>query len=100
SKFALVSLQFHHGNERQFQMKCKGCTLRITIHRTRTKMIGQGGNISRSTIVSYIDFNDSRVLYDMADYCVLSMDHVGGEVIDHGVALKLEDVPWTSSGLC
>lgn len=37
--------------------------------------------------------------YDMRDYHVYSMDRVGAPVIDHGVALKLEDIPWTSKQL-
>jgi beta-xylosidase len=30
----------------------------------------------------------------MKDYHVFSMDHPGGEVTDHGVALDIADVPW------
>lgn len=40
--------------------------------------------------------NDNGDQYDMVDYHVLSMQLVGGEVIDHGVALKADDVPWVS----
>jgi beta-xylosidase len=32
--------------------------------------------------------------FDMRNYHVLSMDRVGGKVIDHGVALDIKDVPW------
>ena len=32
--------------------------------------------------------------FAMKDYHVFSMDHVGAEVTDHGVALSLDDVPW------
>jgi hypothetical protein len=32
--------------------------------------------------------------YAMRDYHVLSLDKIGGKVTDHGVALRLEDVPW------
>lgn len=32
--------------------------------------------------------------FDMKDYHVLSLDSVGGEVTDHGVALDIKDVPW------
>ncbi|WP_076422846.1 glycoside hydrolase family 43 protein [Pontibacter lucknowensis] len=32
--------------------------------------------------------------FAMKDYHVLSMDSVGGEVKDHGVALDIKDVPW------
>ncbi|ORX37627.1 glycoside hydrolase family 43 protein [Kockovaella imperatae] len=45
---------------------------------------------------SNIPFNDRGDQYDMEDYHVLSMDDVGGEVTDHGVALKASDVPWVS----
>lgn len=41
-----------------------------------------------------IRFNDNGDQYDMVDYHVLSMDEVGGEVTDHGVALSAEQVPW------
>jgi hypothetical protein len=37
--------------------------------------------------------------YAMRDYRVLSMDHVGGPVTVHPVALKLEDVPWANRQL-
>ena len=43
--------------------------------------------------------NDNGDQYDMVDYHVFSMDEVGGEVTDHGVALALEDVPWASQQL-
>jgi hypothetical protein len=32
--------------------------------------------------------------FDMKDYHVFSMDDVTGEVVDHGVALDIKDVPW------
>jgi len=32
--------------------------------------------------------------FDMRDFHVISMDDVGGEVTDHGVALSIENVPW------
>jgi hypothetical protein len=32
--------------------------------------------------------------FDMKDYHVLSMDSIGGQVTDHGVALDIKDVPW------
>ena len=39
--------------------------------------------------------NDSGDQYVMKDYHVLSTDDpMNGEVIDHGCALKLEDIPW------
>jgi hypothetical protein len=34
--------------------------------------------------------------FDMRDYHILSMDSVGGQVTDHGVALDIKDVPWAS----
>ncbi len=38
--------------------------------------------------------NDLGDHFDMRDYHVLSMDRIGGEVTDHGVALDVKDVPW------
>lgn len=38
-----------------------------------------------------IDLGDH---FDMRDYYVLSMDRVGGKVVDHGVALDVADFPW------
>src|SRR3954464_13566960 len=32
--------------------------------------------------------------FDMRDFHVLSMDSVGGNVTDHGVALDIKDIPW------
>lgn len=43
--------------------------------------------------------SDTGDHFAMRDYHVLSMAKVGGEVSDHGVALKLEDVPWASRQL-
>lgn len=37
--------------------------------------------------------------FAMRDYHVLSMDSIGGKVADHGVALRLEDVPWAGKQL-
>lgn len=45
-------------------------------------------------IESGIPENDYGDHFDMRDYHVLSMDTVGGEVVDHGVALHIDDVPW------
>ena len=39
-------------------------------------------------------FDDLGSHFAMEDYHVLSMDHIGGEVVDHGVALHVKDVPW------
>ena len=32
--------------------------------------------------------------FDMRDYHILSMDSVGGEITDHGIALDIKNVPW------
>lgn len=50
----------------------------------------------RETAIAANDLGDQ---YDMADYHVFSMDFIGGDVTDHGVALALEDVPWASKQL-
>lgn len=46
-----------------------------------------------------IQFNDNGDQYDMADYHVLSLDKPGTPATDHGVVLKMEDVPWVSKQL-
>jgi hypothetical protein len=38
--------------------------------------------------------NDLGDHFDMRDYHVLSMDSVGGNVVDHGVSLDIKNVPW------
>jgi beta-xylosidase len=43
--------------------------------------------------------NDEGDHFDMRDCHVLSMDEVGGEVVDHGVALSVEDIPWAGRQL-
>lgn len=43
--------------------------------------------------------DDSGDQYAMCDYHVFSMDEVGAEVRDHGLALRLEDIPWASQQL-
>ena len=43
--------------------------------------------------------NDEGDHFDMRDYHVISMDEVGGEVVDHGVALSVEDIPWAGRQL-
>jgi hypothetical protein len=43
--------------------------------------------------------NDMGDHFDMRDYHVLSMDHIGGEVTDHGVALDIKDIPWAAKQL-
>ena len=46
-----------------------------------------------------IQFNDKGDQYDMVDYHVLSMNKVGAQVTDHGVALRMEDIPWVKKQL-
>lgn len=41
-----------------------------------------------------IPFNDNGDHFGMEDYHVFSMDSPDSEVIDHGVALHIKDVPW------
>ncbi len=49
---------------------------------------------------SNIPDNDLGDQYDMVDYHVFSMDQVeGGKIVDHGVALRVEDVPWAERQL-
>lgn len=43
---------------------------------------------------SGIPEDDTGAHFNMRDYHVFSMDSVGGEVTDHGVALDIDDVPW------
>lgn len=38
--------------------------------------------------------NDKGDHFGMVDYHILSMDSVGGEVKDNGIALDIKDVPW------
>ncbi|WP_339766944.1 glycoside hydrolase family 43 protein [uncultured Paraglaciecola sp.] len=38
--------------------------------------------------------NDNGDHFAMRDYHILSMDEVGAEVAEHGVALSVDDVPW------
>ncbi|KAG7130431.1 Xylosidase/arabinosidase like protein [Verticillium longisporum] len=48
-----------------------------------------------------IQFNDNGDQYDMADYHVFSTSSLDPteEPVDHGVVLKMEDVPWVSKQL-
>lgn len=49
---------------------------------------------------SGIPENDNGDHFDMNDYHVLSTDDVmHGEVVDHGVALKVSDIPWAGRQL-
>lgn len=43
--------------------------------------------------------NDNGDHFNMKDYHVFSMDDVNGEVTDHGVVLKVEDIPWSGRQL-
>lgn len=43
--------------------------------------------------------NDNGDHFDMRDYHVLSMAELDGEVVDHGVALDVKDVPWAERQL-
>ena len=46
-----------------------------------------------------IENNDDGEQFAMRDYHVYSMDSVGSEVTDHGVALDVDDVPWATRQL-
>ncbi|KAK3371970.1 xylosidase-like protein [Podospora didyma] len=48
-----------------------------------------------------IQFNDNGDQYDMADYHVFSTESLDPQapVIDHGVVLRTEDIPWVSKQL-
>jgi beta-xylosidase len=37
--------------------------------------------------------------FNMRDYHIFSMEKIDGKVMDHGVALKLEDIPWAGRQL-
>lgn len=50
-------------------------------------------------IETNVPSDDDGGHFGMRDYHVLSMDHIGGKVTDHGVALKLEDIPWAGRQL-
>lgn len=43
--------------------------------------------------------NDKGDHFAMKDYHILSMDSIGGEVKDHGVALDIKDIPWAGRQL-
>jgi len=50
-------------------------------------------------IESNVPQDDEGGHFDMKDYHVLSMDSIGGEVTDHGVALDIKDIPWVGRQL-
>ncbi|RNI29029.1 glycoside hydrolase family 43 protein [Rufibacter latericius] len=43
--------------------------------------------------------NDNGDHFDMRDYHVFSMDDINGKVTDHGVALRVKDIPWAGRQL-
>lgn len=43
--------------------------------------------------------NDNGDHFDMRDYHVFSMEDIGSEVVDHGVALTVKDIPWAGRQL-
>ncbi|WP_153799553.1 glycoside hydrolase family 43 protein [Foetidibacter luteolus] len=43
--------------------------------------------------------NDNGDHFNMMDYHILSMDSVGGNVTDHGVALDIKNIPWAGRQL-
>jgi hypothetical protein len=43
--------------------------------------------------------NDNGDHFAMRDYHILSMDSIGGEVTDHGVALDIKDITWAGRQL-
>lgn len=43
--------------------------------------------------------NDNGDHFGMKDYHILSMDSIGGEVKDNGVALDIKDIPWAGRQL-
>ncbi|KAK0375068.1 glycosyl hydrolase family 43, partial [Colletotrichum limetticola] len=59
------------------------------------------GSPSSPTTTTDIKFNDNGDQYDMADYHVFSTSSLDPlePVVDHGVVLKTEDVPWVSKQL-
>ena len=43
--------------------------------------------------------NDNGDHFNMMDFHVLSMDSIGGEVTDNGIALHIKDIPWAGRQL-
>jgi len=50
-------------------------------------------------IESGIPENDNGDHFDMRDYHIFSMETIDGEVVDHGVALDVKDIPWAGRQL-
>jgi hypothetical protein len=48
---------------------------------------------------SGIPENDNGDHFDMNDYHVFSMDDIDGKITDHGVVLKVENIPWAGRQL-
>jgi len=48
---------------------------------------------------SGVEENDNGDHFNMKDYHVFSMEDIDGEVTDHGVVLKVEDIPWSGRQL-
>ncbi|WP_215224634.1 glycoside hydrolase family 43 protein [Echinicola shivajiensis] len=45
-------------------------------------------------VESTVEEDDSGAQYNMKDYFVFSLDNAGGQVVNHGKALDVEDVKW------
>jgi hypothetical protein len=43
--------------------------------------------------------NDNGDHFGMRDYHILSLDHIGAKITDHGVALDISNIPWASRQL-
>lgn len=50
-------------------------------------------------IESNVAQDDEGGHFDMKDYHVLSMDSIGANVTDHGVAIDIKDIPWAGRQL-
>lgn len=50
-------------------------------------------------VESGIPENDLGDHFDMRDYHIFSMEEIDGEVIDHGVALDVKNIPWAGRQL-
>lgn len=48
---------------------------------------------------SGIEENDNGDHFDMNDYHVFSLDDIDGSVTDHGISLKVSDIPWAGRQL-
>ncbi|PWJ57263.1 glycosyl hydrolase family 43 [Dyadobacter jejuensis] len=50
-------------------------------------------------IEAHVAEDDEGGHFNMQDYHILSMKHIGGKVTDHGMALALQDIPWAGRQL-